>query len=139
MCEEGRARAQPGRVWVLPAATSGPGPGELRGCSSVPLAAGTVKHYQAHSCAFLPLGLPQEGCGCGGQAAGARECSGQCFLLSGGQMFSLLCGMSSCPQHSGALTCSLELSNGAVTGAVPRCRWSLTSFRECRNKLGMMG
>lgn len=76
--------------------------------------AGTVEHYQAHSCAFLPLGLPQEGCGCRGQAAGAWECSGQCFLLSGGQMFSLLCGMSPCPQHLGGLTCSLELSNEAA-------------------------
>lgn len=78
---------------------SGPGQREVGECSPVPLAAGTVKHYQAHSCAFLPLGLPQEGCGCGGQAAGAWECSGQCFLLSCGQMFSLPCGMSPGPQH----------------------------------------
>lgn len=99
MHKEGWARAQPSRVWVLPAATSVPGQGEVGECSSVPLAAGTIEHYQAHSCAFLPLGLPQEGCGCRGQAAGAWECSGQCFLLSRGQMFSLLCGMSPCPQH----------------------------------------
>lgn len=71
MCEEGQAGAQPSSVWILLAASSGPGQGEVVALSSVPLAAEMVKHLQAHDC--LLLGLPQKGCGWRGQAAGGWE------------------------------------------------------------------
>lgn len=66
MCKKGQARARQSGVWVLPAASADPGQGETGACSSVPLAAGTVEHFQADGYTFPPLGLPQEGRGCGG-------------------------------------------------------------------------
>lgn len=104
MRKEGRARALPGGVWVLLAASSGPGQGEAGACSSVPSAVRTVEHFQAHGCAFPSLGLPQEGRGCGGRAAGGRESPGRWFLLSGGQRFPLLCGTSPWPHCLEGLT-----------------------------------
>ena len=112
MPEEGRARARPSGVWVPLAAATGPGQGKAGTCSSIPLAAGTVERFQAHRCAFLSPGLPQEGRGCGGRAAGGRESPDRWFLLSGGQRFPLLCGTSPCPRHFGGRSqgCSLGLS-----------------------------
>lgn len=96
MRKEGWARAWPSDVWVLLAVSSGPGQGEA--------AAGTVEHFQAHGCTFPSLGLPQEGCGCRGRAAGGWESPGRWFLLSGGQRFPLLCGTSPSPCHLEGLT-----------------------------------